>query len=153
MRKKTKNKKNHWLTTPPDQKNINVLTNLIREELKALRESLWLKFCNSIDKTNKNSSEYWKKIKQISRLEPSIHFGNRKANNIKELHYNNKTASTDAEKAIVFGETLSKIFSEDPNPSFDNNHKIFVEKYIKENENNLFNTKEEDKFLEDEFFM
>jgi len=51
------------------------------------------------------------KIKQISRLEPSQLYGNKKAKGIKELHYKNKIAISYYEKATVFGETLSIIFS------------------------------------------
>jgi hypothetical protein len=70
-----------------------------------------LNFCRTIEKTEKNSSIYWKKIKQISRLEPSQLYGNKKAKGIKELHYKNKIAISYYEKATVFGETLSIIFS------------------------------------------
>lgn len=62
--KKTKNKNNSEL-----KKQVNNLTTTIRLELNAIREAIWLKFCNSIEKVNKNSSKYWQKIKQISSLE------------------------------------------------------------------------------------
>lgn len=47
----------------------NFLTKLIKNEFKALHENLWTNFCNPIENTKKNSSEYWKKIKLIGNLE------------------------------------------------------------------------------------
>ena len=51
------------------KKKINQYTSIIRSELKAIRESEFLKFCKSIENQKTSSSDYWKKIKFISKLE------------------------------------------------------------------------------------
>ena len=39
------------------------------DQLISYREAIWTKFCNSLDKTRKNSKEYWDKIKFIGQFE------------------------------------------------------------------------------------
>jgi hypothetical protein len=47
----------------------------------------------------------------------------------------------DEEKASIFGEVPREVFSEEANPNFDNEHKIFVENFIMLNKNSLFQSK------------
>ncbi len=50
------NKKTHY----------NKLTNIIKKETKATQEAQWLNFCKSLHSSRKYSTDYWKKIRQIS---------------------------------------------------------------------------------------
>ena len=87
----------------------NFLTKLIKNELKAFRECLWTKFCNSIDTTRKNSKEYLDKIKFIGQLECKKKSRGKKK--IPNLIQNDITACSNLEKAQLFGSNLEKIFS------------------------------------------
>ena len=56
------------------------------------------------------------------------------------LKLNNNVYSTDYDKAKIFGEFM-KVFSEEFNPNFNNENKIYVENYTIKEGSNLFSTK------------
>ena len=130
---------------------INRLTSLIRNELNAIRESIWLNFCKSLDKTNKNSSTYWRKIKEIGSLETKESRNNNKK--IPTLNYENKTYSNNEQKANLFGEILSNIFQEDPNNNFDQEHKTKIEKHLAQLGQHIFATRIDDQKYDNDFSL
>lgn len=125
----------------------NRLTKIIKSEIKAIQENERTKFCKTIEKTKKCTSEYWNKIKSISQLDHK----DSKANKIPELRHENKIYSTNEEKSNLFGTILKNIFSETPNPKFDQQNKEFVESFIQNNKENLFYTSEENKKYDEKF--
>mgnify|MGYP006901784339 CR=1 FL=1 len=86
----------------------NFLTKLIKSELKAYRELLWTRFCNSLNTTRKNTKEYWDKIKSIGHLETKK--PNHTKRQIPILVQNDVTAYSGADKAQMFGQMLKKNF-------------------------------------------
>lgn len=98
-KRKSNNKKTRVYGDIDENKKIyNKLTNIIRDEVKSIQEKIWNKFCENIDRIKPNSSEYWKKIKQISKLENKS-----KAKSIPELYDGEKKLTTPLQKADLFG--------------------------------------------------
>lgn len=56
-------------------------------------------------------------------------------------------------KANLFGKTLEKIFKEDLNPKYDNDHKEKIENFIRSNENDLFHTQTGDEKFDEPFSL
>ena len=133
---------------------INIFTKTIREELKAYRESLWLSFCSSLNHTKKYSGDYWNKIKKIDQLGGG-NSNKKKKTNIPTLIVNNSIATTNYEKAQIFGSSLEKIFSDEISDNFDSEHQTLVnnELNVKINNNNLFYTREIDLDLDSDFTL
>ena len=127
----------------------NQFTKLIKCEFKAIRVNMWTKFCRSIENSKINSSDYWRKIKQIGHLETKS--DKRSKTKIPVLKDNGFVANTDLDKAKLFGSTLKKIFSNETVVSFDEENKLRVENFLKNKAGNLFNTRHEDRELDTEF--
>ena len=85
------------------KKHINFLTKIIKGELKAIKEDMWLNFCKSTNQLKKNSKQYWDKIKLISNLD---YKKNKAQNIIPTLLDNNIEYETDKEKALIFGKVM-----------------------------------------------
>ena len=99
-----------------------------------------------MDKTRKNSKEYWDKIKFIGQLE----FKNKnRKKKIPELVQNNVKASTNMDKAQLFGSMLEKVLSNENVNSFDEENRLKVEGFINTNKNNLFKTRIGDESFDD----
>ncbi|CAF1102786.1 unnamed protein product, partial [Brachionus calyciflorus] len=125
----------------------NRLSKVIKLEIKAIQEKMWINFCESINKTKTSSAEYWRKIKQITKLEDNT--GGKKI--MPELKYKDTSVKTSREKAQVFGEILKKVFSEQQNNNFDENHKQEIDSYVREKRDKLFVTKQGDEVFDDDF--
>ena len=125
----------------------NKLSKLIKIEIKAIQENMWLNFCQNVTKSKPSSAEYWRKIKLITNLEknPST------KKQMPELKLNGNSYKTAAEKADLFGQNLKKVFLEQPNSIFDEKHKIDVDRYINHNNRTLFVTKNDDESFDNEF--
>ncbi len=119
---------------PSRKAHFNKLTNIIRLEMKAIQESQWIKFCQSIKETQKYSADYWRKIKQIS-TQSSTPF---KPKPIPNLFHNASIVSTDAMKSQTFGMILSETFKDTNEPNFDHLHKVCTEQYLNEHSSSLF---------------
>lgn len=148
IKKKEKASSNNKELINDIKKQINNLTALIRSEIDAIKSNEWTKFCKTISKTKKNSGAYWKKIKQISKLE------NKEATATKKpivLKVNGQVIKSDVEQANVFGSKLEKIFKNENKIHFDADHYELVENFIKNNKNVLFNTRHEDAEFDESF--
>jgi hypothetical protein len=117
--------------------------------MKATQEAQWLNFCKSLHGSQKYSTDYWKKIKQIS----SQSSAPIKHKQIPNLFYKSSVISTDSMKAQIFGEVLGETFRDSNEPNFDQLHKFNVEHHLRANEDSLFCTSSDaDSWdLDDEF--
>ena len=95
----------------------------VKEELKIESLVSWEKFCSSIS-LESNSNESWRKIKNF--LKPRGH------RDYPTLHYANKVAKTNADKAQLFAESVERHFCI-KNGHFDSNHFDEVNKFIEDN--------------------
>ena len=95
----------------------------VKEELKIESLVSWEKFCNSIS-LESNSDESWPKIKNF--LKPK---GQR---DYPTLHHTNKVAKTNADKALLFAESVERHFGIESD-HFDSNHFDEVNKFIEDN--------------------
>ena len=123
-------------------KNYNFLTKLIKIELKAYREKLWLDFCYSLNTSKKNSGEYWDKIKFIGSL---VSIKKKRKTIILQLNSNGFTSNL--EKAELFGRTLKKkVFYNESSSYFDNENLNLVQSFLKNKTNDdLFVSNKKDK--------
>ncbi len=128
---------------PSKRAHYNKLSNIIKQEMKAIQESQWTSFCQSIKETQKYSADYWKKIKQISTQSSTPS----KPKPIPNLFYRASVISTDAMKAQIFGEILCETFRDSNEPNFDQLHKVNTEQYLEEHHNELFNSSTENNNL------
>ncbi|CAF0901560.1 unnamed protein product [Brachionus calyciflorus] len=89
-------------------------------------------------------NDYWKKIKQISKLET-------KSNQRKVPHLvtNEKEYKTNEQKAKHFGTILSETFSEQKETWFDNEHKMMGDDLVQEKASELFVTQPNDDEFDD----
>ena len=95
----------------------------VKEELKVESLVSWEKFCNSIS-LETNSTDSWRKIKNF--LKPK---GQR---DYPTLHYANKVAKNNTDKAQLFAESVKRHFGIE-NDHFDSNHFDEVNKFIEDN--------------------
>ena len=95
----------------------------VKEELKAESLVSWEKFCNSIS-LETNSNESWRKIKNF--LTPK---GQR---DYPTLHHASKVAKTNADKALLFAESVERHFGRESD-HFDSNHFHEANKFVEDN--------------------
>ena len=95
----------------------------VKEELKVESLVSWEKFCNSVS-LETNSTESWRKLKNF--LKPK---GQR---DYRTLHYANRVAKTNADKAQLFAESVERHFGIESD-HFDSNHFDEVNKFIEDN--------------------
>lgn len=129
---------------PGLKKHINFLTNIVKKELIAFKESIWLNFCKNTDSLQKNSKQYWDKIKTIGNL----NYNKKAKTSLPMILHNNIEYSSDIEKANLFGNILKNTFSDPNKDFFDSDHKLTIEEHIKANESNLFVTRHADRSLD-----
>lgn len=106
-----------------------------------------VKFCEKIKQKKTFSAEYWRQIKRISTLEYKT---SAKAK-IPDLKLNYQTFVTSLKIAELFGKILEKIFTEENEARFDSENKEYVEKFIREKNLDLFQTKPDDIYFDNLF--
>ena len=126
---------------------INFLTNIIKGELKALKENMWLKFCKKTEDLQKNSKQYWDKIKLIGSLE---YKKPKSANRIPKLIHDGTNYESDQEKADLFGKILKNVFKDPNKENFNEDHKLFINNFIHSNQENLFMANENDSNIDNQ---
>ena len=151
MRKKLKNelfrkKKQNHTNLESIKSQINKLTKLIKTEIVAFREYLWINYCKTIEHEKKYSSEYWQKIKQIGNLNQDQ---KKQFKSIPSLTHNNSNYDTPQEKANLFGHILREVFSETYDAKFDEQHKRYVAEAVSNIES--FKTNPGDEYFDSPF--
>ena len=104
---------------------INQLQKQVKEEFKVESLVSWEKFCNSVS-LETNFAESWRKINNF--LKP------KGQHDYPTLHYADKVAKTNADKAQLFAESVERHFGIESD-HFDSNHFDEVSKFIEDNIN------------------
>ena len=108
---------------PAVKTRINQLQKQVKEELRVETQASWEKFCNSIS-LETDPSESWRKIKNF--LKPK---GQR---DYPTLRHDHKVAKTNADKALLFAESVERHFGIE-SEQFDWNHFNEVNKFKEDN--------------------
>ena len=70
-----------------------------------------------------------------------------------EICHNGKIGKTDEQKVEMFGEAMQELFTEQPDPLFNQQHFDHITEFVKENREQLFRTKPADIDLDSEFTL
>ena len=108
---------------PTVKTRINQLQKQVKDELRVETRASWEKFCNSISLEN-DPSESWRKIKNF--LKP------KDQRDYPTLRHDDKVATTNADKAQLFAESVARYFGIE-SEHFDSNHFNEVNQFIEDN--------------------
>lgn len=106
---------------------INYLSKLIKLEIKSFKQAYWKKFCTETRPSDLSTARCWKTIKSIEG-KSSI------PKTIPAIIELDRVIVEQQDKAELFGQILAETFSENTNNLFNNQHKSFVEDFIKNND-------------------
>jgi hypothetical protein len=117
--RKFNRKKMKKASTGVNKRIYNQLTNLIREEISALKNKDWSEFLKKQGSNPLNSKPFWQKINKMK--------GKKVNNSVPTLKKENKIYEKDEEKANVFASILKNTFSDQNDVRFDEKFKNKIE--------------------------
>jgi hypothetical protein len=100
----------------------NKLTNIIRDEINALKDKEWYDFVQKLGKNPPSTKPFWRRINTIK--------GKHNKSAIPTLKLNNEIYESDEQKASLFASILKQTFSSSNDNKFDEEFKLKVEKTI-----------------------